>query len=214
MSVWQDCELLYPRGQGVMSASNVVFFHCKFEAPRGMEFYKAEFGGAARPDALIDCQVPGPPARLAWVRGIGLPRTNQYSLVHNNKDTNGNPVVFSDDTTGHVAFTSYRQLSDQELIAYNPWNLLRAPGNGEADDWDPAYTHDGKLLFSSSRGGHLEIWSAEADGSAPRQVTNDGVDVTIPSTMLSSQPMTASVADAPSNVRSSMTPPDRTRRCT
>jgi pectin methylesterase-like acyl-CoA thioesterase len=38
ISVWQDCELVYPRGRGVMSASGVVFFNCKFEATRGMQF--------------------------------------------------------------------------------------------------------------------------------------------------------------------------------
>ena len=58
MSVWQDCELVFPTGHGVMSASNIVFFNCKFEATLGMEFYKAEFGSAARPDALINCQLP------------------------------------------------------------------------------------------------------------------------------------------------------------
>ncbi len=71
MSVWQDCTLVYPTGRGVMSASNVVFFNCKFIAARGMAFYKAEFGGAARPDALINCRLPvsTPESRVAWVRG-------------------------------------------------------------------------------------------------------------------------------------------------
>src|SRR5215813_11487408 len=80
ISVWQDCELVYPTGRGVMSASNVVFFNCKFEAARGMQFYKAEYGGAARPDVLINCVVPvtSPQAPVAWVRGKAAPRPGQY----------------------------------------------------------------------------------------------------------------------------------------
>ncbi len=31
-----------------------------------------------------------------------------------------------------------RELSDQEALAFNPWNLLRATPTGPADDWDPA----------------------------------------------------------------------------
>ena len=41
-----------------MSASNIVFIDCRFEAARGMQFYKAEYGGGARPNALINCVVP------------------------------------------------------------------------------------------------------------------------------------------------------------
>lgn len=45
------------------------------------------------------------------------------------------------------------------------------------DDYDPAFTHDGKkLLWSSNRTGHFEIWIAEADGSGAKQLTHDGVD--------------------------------------
>jgi hypothetical protein len=140
MSVWQDCELVYPTGHGVMSASNVVFFNCKFDATKGMEFYKAEFGSAARPDALINCTLPvsTPEKRVAWVRGIAVPRVNRYSLTYQNKDTAGNPARIYDDTAGPPAFTYSRELSDQELAAYNPWNLLRAPTRGQADNWDPA----------------------------------------------------------------------------
>ena len=100
ISVWQDCELVYPTGRGVMSASGVVFFNCKFEATRGMQFYKAEFGSAARPDALINCVVPvtSPKAPVAWVRGKATPRPSQYSLTYHNTDARGNPAVIYDDS--------------------------------------------------------------------------------------------------------------------
>lgn len=144
MSVWQDCELVYPTGHGVMSASNVVFFGCKFEAARSMEFYKAEFAGAARPDALINCQLPGTAAeaRVAWVRGIAAPRPNLYTLTYQNKDAEGKPAVIRDATVGKRAFTYSRELSEQELRAYNPWNLLRAAPGADPDNWDPAGVRD------------------------------------------------------------------------
>jgi hypothetical protein len=140
MSVWQDCELVYPTGRGVMSATNVVFFNCTFHATQGMQFYKAEFGGAARPNALINCVLPvtSPQAPVAWVRGVAVPRPNQLSLTYHNKVAAGNPAVIYEDSIGGPAFTYSRELSDQELLAYNPWNLLRAAPNMPADEWDPA----------------------------------------------------------------------------
>lgn len=144
MSVWQNCELVFPTGHGVMSASNIVFLNCKFDATLGMEFYKAEFGSAARPDVLINCVLPAstPQTRVAWVRGVAPPRPNQYSLTYKNRDTNGNPAVIYNATAGPPSFGYSRELSDQELAAYNPWNLLRAPQNAAPDDWDPAQVGD------------------------------------------------------------------------
>ncbi len=139
MSVWEDSTLVYPTGRGVMSAANTVFFNCTFEATRGMQWYKAEYGGAARPNVLINCVVPvaTPAAPVAWVRGIAIPRPNQYSLTYKNKDTAGNAAVIYDDSVSGPAFTYSRELSEEELKAYNPWNLLRG-----ADDWDPAGVKD------------------------------------------------------------------------
>jgi TolB protein len=43
------------------------------------------------------------------------------------------------------------------------------------DDWDPAFTPDGgQIVWSASRGGSLEIWLANADGSGARQLTHGG----------------------------------------
>ena len=50
-----------------------------------------------------------------------------------------------------------------------------------AEDWDPAFTADGRgILWSSSRSGHLEIWTASADGTGARQISHDGVDAENP----------------------------------
>ena len=53
--------------------------------------------------------------------------------------------------------------------------------NDPAEDWDPAFTGDGKkIIWSSNRSGHFEIWIASADGTGARQLTQDGVDAENP----------------------------------
>ncbi|HZF29712.1 MAG TPA: pectinesterase family protein [Gammaproteobacteria bacterium] len=140
ISVWEDSTLVYPTGSGVMSASNVVFRNCRFEATNGMQFYKAEYGGAARPNVLIDSILPVASVQspVAWVRGKAAPRPSVFSLTYHDKDAAGNPAVLYDSNMGDPTFTYSRELSDQEVRAYNPWNLLRATPNGAVDDWDPA----------------------------------------------------------------------------
>ncbi len=140
ISVWEDSTLVYPNGSGVMSASNVVFRKCRFEATRGMQFYKAEYGAAARPNVLIDSILPvaSKQSPVAWVRGKAAPRPSVYSLTYHNKDSAGNPAVIYDSNLGDPAFAYSRELSDNEVRAYNPWNLLRRTPNGVVDDWDPA----------------------------------------------------------------------------
>jgi hypothetical protein len=140
LSVWENCTLVYPNGSGVMSASGIVFVNCRFEATRGMQFYKTEFGSAARPNVLINCVLPtnSPQAPVAWVRGIARPRPSQLSLTWHNTDAKGHPAVIYDSNVGPRTFTYSRELSDQEVLAFNPWNLLRQAPSGPNDDWDPA----------------------------------------------------------------------------
>lgn len=139
-SVWEGCTLVFPRGGGVMSAANVVFRNCRFEATRGMQFYKAEYGGAQRPVALLHCVLPaGPPDRpVAWVRGKAEPRPGAYSLTYRNRDAGGNPALIYDSNVGAPSLSYSRELTDEQARAFNPWNLLRAPPDGEPDGWDPA----------------------------------------------------------------------------
>jgi Pectinesterase len=140
ISVWEDSTLVYPMGSGVMSASNVVFRNCRFEATKGMQFYKAEFGGGARPNVLINSILPVASAQspVAWIRGKAAPRPSVYSLTYHNKDSAGNPAVVYDSNVDEPTFTYSRELSDSEARAYNSWNLLRAAPNGMVDNWDPA----------------------------------------------------------------------------
>lgn len=135
MGVWEDSTLVYPTGRGVMSAANLVFINCRFEAARGMEFYKVEYNAALRPIALIDCTVP---ENTAWSRGAAPARPTQYSLTYRVKYPNGQPAKIADGTVGPKTYDYGRELSDRERAAFNPWNLLRAAPGAAPDDWDPA----------------------------------------------------------------------------
>lgn len=201
LSVWEDCTLVYPTGSGVMSASGIVFSNCRFEATRGMEFYKSEFRSAERPNVLINCVMPAnsPQAPVSWVRGIAKPRPSQLSLTYHTKDANGNPAVIYDCTVGPPAFTYSRELSDQQVLAFNPWNLLRAappvpssdrdvngasgtPGRESAapaaDDWDPAGVRD---KFETAGQGNLPFRITLTRGSP--SIRTGGAGATIGATV-------------------------------
>ena len=187
VSVWEDCTLVYPTGSGVMSASGIVFFNCKFEATRGMRFYKAEFRSAARPNVLINCALPADSAQahVAWVRGIAAPRPNQLSLTYHNKDANGHRAVIYDSTVGTPAFTYSRELSKQELPAFNPWNLLRAAPNAPADDWDPAGV---RSKYESAGQGNLPFRIALTNGAVSIRTGGPGATIGATVTPLRADP--------------------------
>jgi hypothetical protein len=133
VSYWEDCKVIFPTGSGVMSAGGVVFKNTIFESTAGMQFSK----GAGRPDALIDCVLPisSPQNPVAWIRGRVPPRPAQYYLTYRCKDAAGNPAVIKDGSAATAGSAYGRELSDQEALAFNPWNLLRG-----TDDWDPTGT--------------------------------------------------------------------------
>jgi hypothetical protein len=106
--------------------------------------------------------VSSPQTRVAWVRGIPAPRPGQLSLTWNTKDTAGQPATVYDSTVGKPAFTYSRGLSAEELLAFNPWNLLRAPPNGPADDWDPAGVRE---KYETAGQGNLPFRIALSGGS-------------------------------------------------
>ncbi len=174
MSVWDDCTLVYSIGRGVMSASNIIFRRCRFEAARGMQFYKVEFRSAERPVALIDCIVP---PDTVWCRGRAPARPNQYSLTYHVKYPDGTPTKIPDCTVGPPAFTYSRELSDSELLAYNPWNLLRSAANAVADDWDPAGEKS-----SAAANGNL-VYRMTLAGGAPT-IRTGGPGATLSATVI------------------------------
>ena len=78
----------------------------------------------------------------------------------------GKWIVFSSDRTGNLDVWETSAATGE----------LRQLTDDPADDWDPAFTPSGHLLWSSNRSGNFEVWTAEADGSGARQLTHDGVD--------------------------------------
>ena len=54
-------------------------------------------------------------------------------------------------------------MPDQEALAFNPWNLLRATPTGPADDWDPA---EAKAKYETQGQGNLVYRMAMTGGSA------------------------------------------------
>lgn len=176
ISVWEDCTLVYPTGSGVMSAANIVFRNCRFEATKGMQFYKAEYRGADMPNALINCVLPVASAQspVSWVRGKAQPRQGIFSLTYHNKNAKGDPAVIYDSNVGVPAFTYSRELSDEEVRAFNPWNLLRAAPNGVADEWDPAGVR-GK--YESAGEGNLVYRMALTGGGATIRIGGTGATI-------------------------------------
>ena len=137
VSAWEDSEIYFPTGSGVSSATNIAFINCKFTASAGLQFDKAPGPG----NALINCLMPAP-AVIAWLRGDAPPRPNQYYVTYKLKDAMGNPAMIVDGSTGAATYDYSWELSDQQALAFNPWNLLRATPTGVADDWDPANARD------------------------------------------------------------------------
>jgi hypothetical protein len=168
VSVFQDSQIYFPTGNGVMSASGITFIDTVFKAAHGLEFYK----GFRNPDTLIECILPvnTPKSPVAWVVWKAPVRQNVFSLTYHTKDAAGHPAVIADSIVGPPVFTLSRELSDQEAKAFNPWNLLRAPPNGPADDWDPAnarakYESDGSDVFRMAVTGNSA--SGDIPGAGP-----------------------------------------------
>ena len=140
IGLWENCTLVYPTGHGVMSSTNNVFRNCRFIASKQMEFYKVGFKSELRPCTLINCVVPvsTPNSWVAWMREKAPARPHVYSMTWHVKDANGNPAKIYDSNVGKPAFRYSRELTAEELRAFNPWNLLRAVPGFEPDNWDPA----------------------------------------------------------------------------
>lgn len=141
ISVWNHSVINFPTGSGVPSVNGTVFVNTTFTLPSGgtMQFDKSFPEGSGMPPVLINCVLPVNTGQsVAWVRGYASARQNLYALTYQNTDSNGNPAVIADGSSGPITFNLSRELSPQEAEAFNPWNLLRATPTGVADNWDPA----------------------------------------------------------------------------
>jgi len=150
VGVWEDSEVYFPTGNGVMSSYGMAFINTVFKASRGLEFYK----GFRNPVALIHCTMPvsTPKSPVAWMVWKGPVRQNVYALTYQTKDASGKPAVIYESIVGPHAFTLSREITAEQARAFNPWNMLRAIPDGKVDDWDPAgvrakYENDSSDVF-------------------------------------------------------------------
>ncbi len=124
-------------------------------------------GGSLRENLLQIPQPEGPAAdERRWLtRGNSTDRQPVYS-------PDGEWVVFSSDRSINLDLWAVSTRS----------GAIRRLTRDAADDWDPGFLPDGKILWSSNRSGVFEIWIAEADGSGARQLTRDGLSAQNPTT--------------------------------
>ncbi|WP_369059776.1 pectinesterase family protein [Caulobacter sp. 73W] len=131
-SVWEDSEIHFIEGGGVMWASGVAFIRTVFKADKPMQFYKI----SGPPVALIDSVLPN--TQVAWYAWKAPKHADAYSLTYRTRHADGRPADIIDSIVGPQRRTLTRELSDPEAKAFNPWNILRATPEGVDDGWDPA----------------------------------------------------------------------------
>ena len=79
-----------------------------------------------------------------------------------------------------VVFSSDRSINLDLWAVSTKSGAIRRLTRDAADDWDPGFLPDGRIVWSSNRSGPFEIWIAEADGSGARQLTRDGLSAQNP----------------------------------
>ncbi|MDG2522116.1 pectinesterase family protein [Caulobacter segnis] len=131
-SVWEDSEVHFINGGGVMWASGVTFIRTVFKAEKPMQFYKI----SGPPVALIDSVLPN--TQVAWYAWKAPEHAGAYSLTYRTRHVDGRPAEIIDSIVGSERRVLSRELSAEEAKAFNPWNILRATPEGVEDGWDPA----------------------------------------------------------------------------
>jgi Tol biopolymer transport system component len=81
-------------------------------------------------------------------------------------DPHGEWIVFSSNRGGNLDLWAVSRST----------GAVRRVTDDAVEDWDPAFTPEGRLLWSSNRTGAFEVWTAEADGTGAHQITRDGGD--------------------------------------
>lgn len=84
------------------------------------------------------------------------------------------PGEWSGDPEGALAYVSFREVKQEIFIKQLPDGEEINLTNNPADDFDPDISDDGsRVLFVSNRTGQSQVWVMNADGSDPRQLTDD-----------------------------------------
>ena len=130
-SVWEDSEINFIEGGGILFAGGTTFFRTRFRATRPMTFYKVPVA----PVALIESTLPDVP--VAWFGWAAPERSSEYSLTYHTTTESGRPVDILDSVVGEPRRTLTHELSDVEIFAFSSFNLLRWTPEGIDDGWDP-----------------------------------------------------------------------------
>lgn len=131
-SVWEDSEINFIEGGGILFAGGTTFIRTRFRATKPMQFYKVPVA----PVSLIESTLPNGP--VAWFGWRAPEHVGEPSLTYRTVTESGRPVNIIDSIVGEERRTISRELTDQESHAFNPWNLLRWAPDGRDDGWDPA----------------------------------------------------------------------------
>jgi hypothetical protein len=131
-SVWEDSEINFIEGGGIILAGNTTFIRTRFRATKPMSFYKTNLA----PVALIDSTFPD--GQVAWFGWRAPAFVSEQSLTWKSKTESGHPVDIVDSVVGEPRRTFSREMTEAELAAFNPWNRLRWTAQGADDGWDPA----------------------------------------------------------------------------
>jgi Tol biopolymer transport system component len=84
----------------------------------------------------------------------------------------GQPYVSADGQRLVGTVSNVRQGLERVMVAFDRRVSLEALTDGFAGDLDPSWSPDGgRLVFSSSRGGNRNLWSAQANLSQPTPIT-------------------------------------------
>ena len=184
-SAWvADDELVYSRSEsvaGVLTASAARVFRQSIRSPATRTILwspinsvtldllapgKLVFDGGSLRENLLQISQPG-----------GAAAEERRWLTRGNS-TDRQPVYSPD--AEWLVFSSDRGINLDLWAVSTRSGAIRRLTRDAAQDWDPGFMPDGRILWSSNRSGPFEIWIAEADGSGARQVTTDGVSAQNP----------------------------------
>ena len=130
-------------------------------------------------DGTLVLDVAQPARQPARAASTQRPRHAAGALDHARQQQRPAAGVFARRQDGALLLEPQRQ--SRSLDHRHGRRPVRRITDDGAEDWDPAFTPDGKkIVWSSGRSGNLEIWIANADGSGARQISHDGVDAENP----------------------------------